>query len=824
MATIFLSHSSKNDALASQLEFWLKREGFDDLFVDHDGIRSGDKWTEALRRAKSSCRVVICLVTPEWLSSDECYGEFTAGWYAGRRMIPALSLTGSKLDSKQQIRLNRVLSEDQGADLAKAGAPDALDLIAFPDIAEPLKAGLRAAGALAKVGLDPFAFEIDRSARPEPFPGLESFGDTDADAALFFGRSPEIAQCLEDLREMRASGDRRAYAIVGPSGSGKSSLMLAGVLPRLRREQGWLALRSFRPGADPLLSFADSLARTSVELGEARASGTIRDALLGAYRRKENLRDALDAVIAPLKLRSNRPESTVLIAMDQSEELARAEGESGACLGLILKAALAPNSAGEAAQYSVMLTVRTDSFVELQGAPHFEGVVTRTADIRTLPVYRFDNAIEQPAARYGVEIEPDLIEALMEDAGGRDALPLLAFTLQRLWQQYEADRRIRKVHYVSIGKLSGLIEDAAERALRGFDPTAQQGPLTGRISDGKDKLAQRTFVPSLAQFNERGAAIRRVAQTSTFSEDSRALLEWFDKWRLVTTNGGSVEVSHESMFREWPRFRRWLEPEKAKLETLRGLESAAASWVSKDRSEDDLIHSGRRLRQARNLDKWEEFKAHIDRDADVRAYLDACTRRVSGVGMVGRYAFATALFFLVVGSGILAVGFAWDGPSALPFLAWSAFGTSVIFGTMAVGGFAAAVFLRSIGRRLRTNSDAVTVSLAVPALVAILGVDTFSLLSSGYSLEQLGEAMKAQWNSQQPWMSDRIEPVSARTAGYFSAVNLLVQIPLYFAFLWLVMQIVSLVFSPLVMLFRMVAPSLRHKRLPPNWRADSQLP
>ena len=94
-----------------------------------------------------------------------------------------------------------------------------------------------------------------------------------------------------------------------------------------------------------------------------------------------------------------------------------------------------------------------------------------------MPIYRFAEAIEQPASRYGVEIEPQLVEMLMDDAGGRDALPLLAFTLQRLWRQYEAERRIRKANYESVGKLLGLIEDAAERALRGIDPSAQQGRL-----------------------------------------------------------------------------------------------------------------------------------------------------------------------------------------------------------------------------------------------------------------------------------------------------------------------------------------------------------
>ena len=277
MATVFLSHASSDDDLARQLEAWLTAEGFDDLFVDHSDIRGGDKWTEALRRAKGAARVILCLVTPRWLASDECFGEFTAAWYAGQRIVPLLAADPTALDERQHKRLGRVLGEDQGFDLSRALKDGRLDLDAAPEIADPFKAGLRAAGALAKIGLDPEAFEVDPEIRPSPFPGLQSFGDTDADAAVFYGRSPEIANCLEALRQMRATGERRPYAILGASGSGKSSLLKAGVLPRLRRERGWLVLRTFRPGADPLFNFAEAIAQSVADYGETRAPGTLRD-------------------------------------------------------------------------------------------------------------------------------------------------------------------------------------------------------------------------------------------------------------------------------------------------------------------------------------------------------------------------------------------------------------------------------------------------------------------------------------------------------------------------------------------------------------------
>ena len=119
----------------------------------------------------------------------------------GKRIIP-LFLLGDEaaLSDVQRRELARVRAEAQGIDLVPFLTPQGLDLSANEAQVELLKKGLREAGALAAVGLDPNAFEINRTLRPSPFPGLMSFGDEDADAALFFGRSREIAETLETLR------------------------------------------------------------------------------------------------------------------------------------------------------------------------------------------------------------------------------------------------------------------------------------------------------------------------------------------------------------------------------------------------------------------------------------------------------------------------------------------------------------------------------------------------------------------------------------------------------------------------------------------------
>lgn len=652
MATIFISHSSRNDGLATLLAAWLTANGFDDYFIDHDSIRSGDKWTDELRRAKGSCRVVLCLVTREWLASDECYGEFSAGWYAGKRLIPLIAVDPATLDRNQESRLRRVLSEDQGVDIRRVGAPDTLNLDDSPSVADPLKAGLRAAGALAKAGLDPCAFEVDLKAQPDPFPGLASFNDTDADAAIFFGRSPEIARSLEDLREMRASGDNRAYVIVGASGSGKSSLMKAGLLPRIRRERPRVALRSFRPGADPLSNFAGAIARSASEVGMSLAPGPVRDTLHSTWAKKENLRATLDKIMAPLKERWDRLDATILIAIDQGEELVRTQGESTDALGAYLKAALQVEKEGQPVQYSIAITVRSDSLWELETAKCLDGIGTRVQNIRPLPAYRFATAIEQPCLRYGVDTEPSLIEALMEESGGEDALPLLAFTLERLWKQYGQEKYLRKKHYEGIGKLSGIIEDAAERALMGDLPSAlQRSPLI-KVSDAVDAQAARMFLPALAQLDERGTPVRRVASMSIFSDAERAAIDAFVEWRLLVKSGDSVEVTHEAIFRGWPRFQRWLVPERERLETLRALESAVSIWSRRDRDPEYLTHRGRRLAEARMLAELENYKAQLDRNPEVRSYLDACAdaqrRRIVRTGATVAAAVAVSLLIFSI--------------------------------------------------------------------------------------------------------------------------------------------------------------------------------
>jgi formylglycine-generating enzyme required for sulfatase activity len=656
MAVLFVSHSSKDEAAGRALEDWLRRRGFSDLFVDYSSIAGGAKWAQALRDSAGACRVVICLVTEHWLASDECFGEFKAAWYMGKRIIPLLAPEAGNALSEH--RLKNLLVEDQGLNIAACvTAEGRLDLTRDPEVERRLESGLRAAGALARVGLDPEAFAIERKLRPMPFPGLASFGDADADAALFYGRSREIAEVLEELRKVRAERDLRPFVILGASGAGKSSLLKAGIIPRLRREApAWLPLHAFRPGADPLLNFAEALAHSLADFGKIEAHGLIRDLLLETWSKAERddkgltaagcaaLTAVLEAQGHKLRDAACRDAATILICVDQAEEMARAEGDSGEALADYLRVALA----APMSSWQLAFTIRTDSFPELQNHRRFQDLKARGYDLRAIPAFRFDSVIEEPAKRYGVTVDHSLVDALMEEAPKADALPLLAFALQRLWRQYAASGALTKDNYDKVGGLRGLIEDAAERALRGLMPE-DDVPLPA-IAPAKRQLdvAAATFVPALAQINDQGATIRRIAAWNSFDDEQRQLLIRFDIWRLVVrkgteTEGGTVEVAHEALFREWARLKGWLEPERARLEALRSLQVDAQTWDRNGRDAVFLNHRDKRLAEADALASIANYRLRLGKvELD---YLAACegaerlsrqrTRRVQTLAYAG---------------------------------------------------------------------------------------------------------------------------------------------------------------------------------------------
>jgi formylglycine-generating enzyme required for sulfatase activity len=276
--------------------------------------------------------------------------------------------------------------------------------------------------------------------------------------------------------------------------------------------------------------------------------------------------------------------------------------------------------------HGIAFTIRTDSFPELQKDRRFSNLNARGYDLRALPVFRFESVIESPAKRYGVAVDDALVDVLIEHSPREDALPLLAFALQRLWRQYASSKSLNKDHYNRVGGLRGLIEDAAERALRGLGPETDAGLPHGPPPQQRIDLAASTFVPTLVQVNDQGAMIRRIAEWQNFTSEQQELIGYFDQWRLVVRkggdHGGTVEVAHEALFREWTRLKSWLEPERARLDALRALQVDALTWDRNGQSPAFLNHRNKRLADAQELTKIEAYRKRLT-PLDL-GYLVAC--------------------------------------------------------------------------------------------------------------------------------------------------------------------------------------------------------
>src|SRR4051794_3398229 len=223
MASVFISHSSQDRAVTERVAERLRAAGFAALFVDFDpehGILAGRNWERELYTQLRRSDAVVFLASEVSVASSWCLLEVGLARSLGRPVFPARLQPGVELP---------LLADVQWVDLNDAELGP-----------ERLLAGLRSAG------LDPadsFAWDPDRS----PYPGLVPFAPEDA--AVFFGRQQETHRLVELLTPTLQRGPGRFVAVVGPSGSGKASLLHAGLLPRLARQpERWLVVPPLRPG------------------------------------------------------------------------------------------------------------------------------------------------------------------------------------------------------------------------------------------------------------------------------------------------------------------------------------------------------------------------------------------------------------------------------------------------------------------------------------------------------------------------------------------------------------------------------------------------
>jgi WD40 repeat protein len=539
MSHIFISHSSRDTEQAAHLLTCLHAHGFTETFLDfdkHAGLAPGADWERTLYREIAGAEAVILILTKNWFDSKWCFAEFTQARALGKAIFPLIeSPTGETFVSQDIQHLDLVKDREGGLALL---ATELTEVI------------VNARGG----------FDWDPT-RP-PYPGLLAFDE--ADAAIYFGRDDDVRRLIERLNARRAQGGARMVVVLGASGSGKSSLLRAGVLPRLKRDKrNWIVLPPFRPQLHPMEELGQTVA---IAIGSSADWRHWRDAFAS-----DDLSRVLSDLARDLRSAYSSNEAQILITVDQSEELFGAAEKSGAAQFLRVLNAMQD----EHLPFLVAMTLRSDYLGELQEAPAMTAAFEEFS-LKPMPLARIRDIIEGPARVAGLSVDEALVGAAMKDAATDDALPLLAFALRELYDRFGQKKNLTLEAYLALGDDAGQLSPLENAVRRKADEV-----LAAAKPSAEDLQALReSFVPAMVRVNSEGEYVRRPARFDVLPAKARPLIERLAKARLLIIQKENdetiVEVSHEALLRKWPLLRGWLDEEREFL-------------IGKDQLEQDLL-------------------------------------------------------------------------------------------------------------------------------------------------------------------------------------------------------------------------------------------
>jgi WD40 repeat protein/DNA-binding SARP family transcriptional activator len=476
--------------------------------------------------------------------------------------------------------------------IGRATAKDADDR--YPDALE-FAAAFRAAVQGAAIVAEPVG-EIRN-----PYKGLRAF--LEADAADFFGRELLTQRVVRRMEEDHDGA--RFLAVVGPSGSGKSSVVRAGVVPALRRgalagSERWYVI-DLVPGPHPLRELESALLGLAVE-----PPPSLLDMLEG---------DALGLVRAAERILPD-PDAELLIVLDQMEEiftLIQDEDERLHVLESVRSAAMAADS-----RVRVIATLRADFFDQPLSVRGFgEMLAQRTEAITPMSPEELERAIVAPADRAGLGVEPRLLAAMIADVVDRPgALPLLQYTLTELAERRD-DGTLTLSGYRRIGGVPGALARRAEQIFGGMNEQAHD--------------ACRQLFLRLVTLGEGGEDTRRRVRRSELlpladERTVQTVIDAFGRHRLLSfdrdpaTREPTVEIAHEALLGVWDRLRGWIDEARDDIRTQRRLAIAVAEWEAAERDPSFLL-GGSRLEQ---VQAWTGTTTLVLSDVD-RAYVEEST-------------------------------------------------------------------------------------------------------------------------------------------------------------------------------------------------------
>ena len=445
---VFLSHSSVDKPRVEELARRLKQAGIEP-FLDKWNLIPGQPWQEALEEALSqsaACAVIIGSGPFGPWQHEEMRAALEHRVSGSRGKFPVIPVLLPAAERPQDHDLPMFLKRMTWVEFPK-GLDDEQ---AF----HRLVCGIR--GIAPGPGPGQAIFEGEC-----PYRGLEVFEEKHA--RFFFGREAQVDWLLSHrLAPMAESSHaRRFLAILGPSGSGKSSLALAGLIPALKAGKvegsaGW-PIVVFRPGSNPLESLAIELSRAGLaESSAAAIQGLISSLLQDRTTLHLTARLALKA-----------PAARLVVLADQFEEIFTLCNDEALRRALIENLLHAATVVG--GPVLVLLTMRVDFLGKCAADPDLAAALSDGQElVGPMSEDELRLAIEHPAALVGCTLEPGLTDLLLQDVQGQaGALPLLEYTLLELWRQRQGNR-LTVADYHDMGEVQGALEHRADAVLEGF--------------------------------------------------------------------------------------------------------------------------------------------------------------------------------------------------------------------------------------------------------------------------------------------------------------------------------------------------------------------
>jgi tetratricopeptide (TPR) repeat protein len=576
---VFVSYNSRDAVHAVDLATWLRGQGLK-VFLDRWCLIPGHPWLDGLQSTLRTCQSVVVLVGPGEMDRwqlDET--RFAMNRQVRQPTFPVIPVLLPGADPSPTFLTQRTWVDLRGGvDDQQARALLAAAIRGLPPSAET-------------VGLVPAPL-----VNVCPYRGLLFFREEDE--PFFFGRDVARQRLLDALKQ------QDFVALAGASGSGKSSLLRAGLIPFLRREEHcpWEIVRAF-PGdrpwkamaaaligqLDPSLSEADRLVEVS-KLASALADQTV------------SLRDVADRILA-----RRDGSARVLIAVDQFEELYTLTTDERVrrdFVDALLEAAQHP-------RVKALIALRGDFIgVALGNRSLSDRMQDAQVNLGPMTPSELAEAVSRPAERMGARFERGLKERLLKDVADQPGnLPLLEFVLRRLWEEKRAGELTHEA-YDAMGGLTGALAGKADDVFQAMSRDQQVD-------------AKRVFLQLVRPGEPASQDTRCRARVSDFGAGERAVVIRLANERLLVTTRGfdtedTVEVSHEALIEGWGRLRAWLNEDREFLLWRDRFRGFMRTWehAAKDASallSGPMLSEGKRWSTSRTELLSSEEREFIDR-------------------------------------------------------------------------------------------------------------------------------------------------------------------------------------------------------------------